>query len=281
MLRLLIIADEPERWQAVEARLTAIAIEARRALPDTIASFDAVVIANSIADSKATLEAILQAGKHVLWAADNALTRQDIASLQATARQAKVQFAIVNPDRFLPSRQLIKQQIPDKIGQAGLVRIQRWESSSARLSSMLRDLDLALWLVGAPPDRVFATENRLANSRILQVHLGFPGGSMALIDHTDGLPPGDGYLSLSVIGSTGAAYADDHQNVQLLYKGGRPHAVPVEEGIRQAVDMLQWFATALTNAGDQSANLAAWQQVYAVNDAITQSLHSKQAVPLR
>jgi predicted dehydrogenase len=189
-----------------------------------------------------------------------------------------VHFAIANPDRFLPSRQLIKQQIPDKIGQAGLVRIHRWESNPAT-GSMLRDFDIALWLVGSPPDRVYAVENRVADKRIIQVHLGFPG-SMALIDYTDGLPPGDGYQALSVIGSTGAAYSDDHQNMQLLYRGGRPQAIRTEEGVRQAVDMMQWFADALKTGRDLSVYIKAWQQVFAVHDAIAESLASRRVTPL-
>ena len=43
---------------------------------------------------------------------------------------------------------------------------------------------------------------------------------MALIDCAQTLPQGDGYFSLSLIGSTGAAYADSHHNRQLLYGGG-------------------------------------------------------------
>jgi predicted dehydrogenase len=278
MSRLLVISDEPERWQAVEARLSSIAIEWRAALTGSVAAFDIVVIAKSVNDSKGAIEEFLRAGKPVLWAADIDLAWHDVAALHAVAQQSKAQLAIVNPERFLPSRQLIKQQIPDKMGQAGLVRIHRWESTKAESGSMLRDLDLALWLMGRSPDRVFAVENRIAESRIIQVHLGFPGGGMALIDNTNSLPAGDGYEALSVIGSSGAAYADDHQNMQLLYRGGRPQAIRTEEGIRQSVDMVQWFADALKNGSDLSESVRGWQSVFAVHNAIKQSLTSKQSV---
>ena len=62
----------------------------------------------------------------------------------------------------------------------------------------------------------------------LQVHLGFEGGGMALIDVAHSLPPGDGYRSLALIGSLGAAHADDHHNAQLLYGGGPAQAVLTE-----------------------------------------------------
>lgn len=280
MLRLLVISEESERWQSVQARLAATAIEVQSALTGGIAGFDAVVTARTVNDSKGAIEECLRAGKHVLYAADIEFSWNEIAALHAIARQSKAQFTIINPDRFLPSRQLIKQQIPDKIGQAGLVRIHRWESSSAQSGSMLRDLDLAQWLVGRSPDRVFAVENRTAENRVVQVHLGFPGGGMALIDQTNGLPAGDGYQALSVIGSSGATYADDHQNMQLLYRGGRPQAIRTEEGIRQWVEMVQWFADALKNGSDLSETVRGWQSVFAVHDAINQSLTSKQSVPI-
>ena len=79
-------------------------------------------------------------------------------------------------------------------------------------------LDLANWLFGTPPDRVYA---RAAEPGYLQVHLGFSGGGMALIDVSDDLPPGDGYRSVTVIGSDGAGYADDHRNRNLVFGGGR------------------------------------------------------------
>ena len=47
---------------------------------------------------------------------------------------------------------------------------------------------------------------------------------MALIDFTNSLPDGDNYESLCLIGSKGAAYADDHRNRNLFFNGGAPEA---------------------------------------------------------
>ena len=49
---------------------------------------------------------------------------------------------------------------------------------------------------------------------------------MAMLDFTDTLPEGENYRSLSLIGSKGAAYADDHRNRNLLFAGGAPKASP-------------------------------------------------------
>ena len=111
-----------------------------------------------------------------------------------------------NPDRFLPSRQLIRQQLDSgKLGDVGLIRVHRWEPTVGQVfnlpgvggqvenlpheinvlpTGLLRDLDLVLWLVGKPPDSIYAvsrSESSDSQSKFIQVHLGFPGGAMALI----------------------------------------------------------------------------------------------------
>ena len=193
---------------------------------------------------------------------------------------------LVNPDRFLPSRQLIRQQLESgKLGDVGLVRVHRWEPSDSASAddihglpaSLLRDLDVVLWLVGKAPDAIYAVEHTESThndsrGRFLQVHLSFPGGAMALLDFAGRLPPGDGYQSLSVIGSAGAAYADDHQNMQLVFRGGRPQAVRAEETGRRHSALVQEFVEALQAGGDVSKHFAEWENVLKVAEAVRQSL---------
>ena len=193
---------------------------------------------------------------------------------------------VINPDRFLPSRQLIRQQLDaGKLGDVGLVRVHRWEprdSASADdthglPASMLRDLDVVLWLIGQSPDAVYAVEQTDSNpgssgGRFLQVHLGFPSGAMALLDYADRLPSGEGYHSLSVIGSAGAAYADDHQNMQLVFRGGRPQAVLADESGRRHSALVQQTIEALQAGGDVSAHVADWQNVVKVAESVRLSL---------
>ena len=206
---------------------------------------------------------------------------------------------VVNPDRFLPSRQLIRQQLDTgKLGEVGLVRVHRWEPTvghdlnvpgltrhveivpheiNGLPTVLLRDLDLVLWLVGKSPDSIHAVSRSKLNdsqSRFIQVHLGFPGGVMALIDYANQLPEGDGYQSLSVIGSSGAAYADDHQNMQLVFRGGRPLAVRAEETGRRHDALIQEFVDGLQAGGDVSSAVADWQQVVDLANAVTRSIQS-------
>jgi predicted dehydrogenase len=151
---------------------------------------------------------------------------------------------------------------------------------------MTQDVDVALWLMGTVPDVVYAVEGTMEHTAVAGsghstlVHLGFPGGGMALIDDSDQLPPGDGYRSLSLIGSSGAAYADDHQNVQLVYRGGRPQAVGVDEGGREYLALVQAFVDDLDQGHDLSASAPAWRTVLAVADAARASIAARRAVPL-
>lgn len=205
------------------------------------------------------------------------------------------QVVVVNPDRFLPSRQLIRQQLDaGKLGEVGLIRIHRWESVGQVFNlpglagqvenlphvegnlptGLLCDLDLVLWLVGKLPDAIHAVEQSDASGRFVQVHLGFPGGAMALIDFSNRLPVGDGYQSLSVIGSAGAAYADDHQNMQLVFRGGQAQAVRAEETGRRHSAAVQERIESLQAGQDVAASVAEWRNVLKVADDIQQSISS-------
>jgi predicted dehydrogenase len=229
------------------------------------------------------VQRLLPATGHALLVAEPCPSAEGIATLLAATRESGSQLCIANPDRYLPSRQLIRKQL-SAIGDPGLVRIHRWEPPSAAPASaglpdaMLRDIDTTLWLVGRKPDRVFAVEGQGGAGRVLQVHLGFPHGGMALLDYTNRLPPGDGYQSLSVIAASGAAYADDHQNTQLLYRGGTPQAVRTEERTGLYAAIAQDFVNAIREGRDLSAGVSAWNDVFAVADAAVKSLAVKQAV---
>jgi hypothetical protein len=189
----------------------------------------------------------------------------------------------VNPDRYLPSRQLIRKQLSGPLGDVGLLRAHRWEPGASFdvagvPEPLLRDIDIALWLAGARPNRVFAVEQKSDAGRYVQVHLGFASGGMALLDFDGRLPAGDGYQSLSVVAQSGAAYADDHRNAQLLYRGGRARAVRTEERAGQLAALAQEFVDALR--GEHGLAEGAWPRVFAVADAVVRSLASGNAVAL-
>jgi predicted dehydrogenase len=226
-------------------------------------------------------EDVLETGTHVLLVAPCPPFAM-IERLAERARTRRVQFAIMNPDRYLPSRQLIHKQ-RSALSEAGLVRLHRWEPPTRASEpnelpdALLRDLDTTLWLAGRRPNRVYAIERKSNAGCTVQVHLGFANGAMALLDYTNTLPAGDGYQSISVIAANGAAYADDHQNRQLLYRGGAPQAIQTGEETGQLAAIAQDFVNALHEGRDLSAHTSAWKDVFAVADAVKKSLASGRA----
>ena len=208
------------------------------------------------------------------------------------------QVVVINPDRFLPSRQLIRQQLDaGKLGDVGLIRIHRWEPNVGQVFNLpvqagqvenlphddgglpiglLRDLDLVLWLVGKMPDAIHAVEQNDSSGRSIQLHLGFSGGAMALIDYTNRLPAGDGYQSFSVIGSAGAAYADDHQNMQLVFRGGHAQAVRAEETGRRHAAAVQEQIDSLQAGHGVAVSVTEWQNVLKVAEAVRRTISSSE-----
>ena len=279
--------DEAGR-AALAARLRGATVEpcgdltAFRGPPD---GPDAVMLVGPAIPDITTVRQLLAAKSHVLLVADPCPSGKMIQALFTFAESAGVRLTVVNPDRYLPSRQLVRRQLPVPLGEPGLIRLHRWEPTATDHPSglpdrLLRDLDTVLWLTGRRPNCVFAVEQKSDDlaGRYLQVHLGFPGGGMALLDFTDRLPAGDSYQSLSVIASDGAAYADDHQNVQLLYHGGRPQAVRTEERTGQLAAIALDFVDALRSGREPEGGSAVWRDVFAVADAVTRSLATGQAV---
>jgi predicted dehydrogenase len=251
---------------------------------------DAVLFAGSRPTEISWIERFLSQGKHVLVADASWLTRDTQETSPITSRVPGARLSVVNPDHYLPSRQLIKQQIEaGKLGAPGLVRIHRWEAVDENSSQsghvpprLVLDVELAEWLIGSKPELIYATEAMSSDEvsrvgRTIQVHVGFPGGVMALIDYSNALPAGDGYRSLSVIGSAGAAYADDHQNVQLLYQGQHPQAIRVSEEVRRWTNLTQEFVTFLQST-DNLALGNIWNATMRIADVVEQSLALRQAV---
>ena len=125
------------------------------------------------------------------------------------------------PWRFSPQAQSIRASLDDgQLGNPGLLRLHHWHPGAITMDEQIAAVDLALWLFGSMPDATYCTSS--SDNRL--IHLGFPAGGMAMIDFSGALPDGDGYHSLSLIGSLGAAYADDHRDRNLIFSGGSAKA---------------------------------------------------------
>ncbi|MFL2484945.1 MAG: hypothetical protein ACJ0KA_11450 [Verrucomicrobiales bacterium] len=130
------------------------------------------------------------------------------------------------PKRFSPEAIPLKHSLDaGELGKLGLLRMHLWnQKETDGLEEIVQAIDLALWFFGDFPEHIHGTASIENGVKCLLVHLGFKCGGMALIDFTNSLPVGDNYESLCLIGSEGAAYADDHRNRNLFFNGGAPEA---------------------------------------------------------
>ena len=182
--------------------------------------------------------------------------------------------------RFLPSIQAVKRSIDaGKLGEPCLLRIHRWlppESTPESIAErILPDTDLACWMFGGAPEKVWTLQSA-ANPDYIQFHLGFANDGMAMIDIAGSLPAGDSYFSLSMIGGTGAAYADDHHNMNLLYSGGQPNALRTNQGHADLTGQLQEFVDAISEEREAAVTLADTSRAAAVAAQVIESAQTKQ-----
>ncbi len=232
-------------------------------LSDHADAFDAVVIRRTSGSPQSVVAQAAAAGKHVLLDMPLLLRMPPGDEPIAACRSAGVTFMLGQVTRFLPSVAEVKSCLRSGIlGAPGLLRIHDWRpphvdqqtppdpeqagATAAIFPAVLPEVDLANWIFDALPGEVYAAghagpEAARGSYGYVQVHLGYTDGGMALVDHSMMLPPGSDYFSLSVIGSAGAAYADDHHNMHLLYRGGRPTALPAGQGKLHHLAELQEF----------------------------------------
>jgi predicted dehydrogenase len=239
MLRLAILGEEADACLKLAPRLpTANLINIRDINELESDDFDAVVVCSATKPEDDCRFAAAH-GKHVLLTTPPASSKQATALMQE-CRTRDVRLMVGFSDRFRPSVQAIKQSLDSgQLGDPGLIRVHRWCSPRSHATELSSAIDLAIWMFQAMPTEVYAVERGQSDDYVdfLQVHLGFPNGGMGLIDVSEPLWSADGYSSLSLIGSTGAAYADDHHNQQLLFRG--EHALALKTGGGDAARLAQ------------------------------------------
>lgn len=266
------------------------------------AEFDAMVI-HSLTDRDLRLvRRVAEAGKHLLIPLPMAAVLARAEDLMRCCEQANVRLMVGQTSRFLPTVQTVKQVLDTgKLGAPGLLRIHRWEPAlrddegqgrgsaadgvDCSFAHLLRDIDLANWLFGELPTSIFAVSRRLAATSsqrpdYVQLHLGFHGGGMALLDFTSGLPMDDAYFSLSLIGSSGATYADDHHNMQLLMRGATPVALKTTPGKLHMLMQVQEFVNAIRENREAAVPAVAGRDAALVAEAADRSSRSATALRL-
>jgi predicted dehydrogenase len=180
------------------------------------------------------------------------------------------------PWRFIPAIQAVKASIDTgKLGEIGLIRIHRWnaratEGSYGIPSRIIPDIDIATWFFGSQPHKLVAQKSPLADQYI-QIHLHFENGGMVVIDETSALPNGGDYFSLTVIGGTGAAYADDHRNMNLIVDGVYPHAIRTGQGAVHLAQQLQKFIDTCGGTLQPAVTTQDLLKVLQVSDAVIEA----------
>lgn len=265
-MRLAILGDRDNAQQFADAagRLVSLAVVGAYDDMETLLrahndDADAVLILANSANSCESCRCAVKAGKPVLLEAESLGQASQGRELVEMAGESGVQLVISPAHRFHPSVRSVKDSLnAGELGEPGLLRIHRWQSSqepNGKFVSSVADLDLAIWFFGTLPSEIYCQGKKAGAgnsnpSTYLQIHLGFPGGGMALIYNARTLPPDDDYYSLSLIGSSGAAYADDHHDTQLLYAGGKASAFKAWPNAHQIVAQLEEFEATIDGGAD-------------------------------
>jgi len=287
--------------EAARVALGAMASEASLdgLLADHADSFDAAVV-----DAPAHLRGQIavtaaKAGKHVLVETPIASSTAKADGVATAAEEAGVSLMAGNLGRFAPAGATVKEALDSgELGEPGLLRIHRWEplgtgswpaldeeQGSVVVRNLSADIDLAIWLFGGLPTEVYATGRRVSHEGIdqpdyVQVHLGFEGDGMSVIDYSASLTPGPGYHFLSMIGSKGAAYADDHHNVNLVYGSGGTRALGPGQGVGHMLAQLQEFVDAVSEDREPAMTGVDGRSAILVAEAAAESMCSGRAARL-
>ena len=193
------------------------------------------------------------------WLADAAVLEFDLLDeLRQAFAEVGLELQAGQPIRHRPMVDTVRAALrAGQLGEPAIVRTHDWRAAAGtqgvpagwELRAIRQYADLVCWLLEMTPDTVWAIRPTVAARpgtdgtpvETLQFHAGGPGPTMVLCDLAHGLPAGDEYWSLSVIGSRGAAYADDHRNRQLLFGGGTARAECTREGDWPLWQMLRSF----------------------------------------
>jgi len=266
------------------------------------AEFDAALIYGSLDERADTARHAAAAGKHVFLISPMARSAPEAEEIVAACRSAGVRLMIGETARFRPSIAAVKLALDSrKLGDPALLRVHSWEprrtganeasptpaqlSGDVIWSRTVQQLDLTVWMFRGLPTEIFvlgrnAESDAAPTPEYLQIHLGFPNGGMALISLAQALPAGDGYDSLSLVGSTGAAYADDQYQTQVVYRGGTPAALKTGEGIMAVTSQLREFIDAIAANREPSVTGADGKVALQLTEAARRSWVDRRPVRL-
>ncbi len=308
----LIGIDEPLRSE-VASRLHSATI-------CSVADASLVAVLGPLSDEELFHGAI--SGQTWLLTVEHCRSQSAFLDLLAGVCRKQISFTLANPERFRPSRQLVRQQVESgKLGQPVLARSHRWLASTSHdfctnelPIAFVQDLDVTMWLMGSRPKTVFAISTdthspgpcgledslRIGNppthegsgyeasdnigsgngggAATCVVHCGFVNEGMAQWDFSLRPSSAELYESLTILGSLGAAYSDDHTNRQLRFRGDRAEAFGSDEGCRALANLLQQFIDDSLAKTDLATSIQDWCDALKLSELIRKSLDTRQAV---
>ncbi|MCA9094188.1 MAG: Gfo/Idh/MocA family oxidoreductase [Planctomycetaceae bacterium] len=297
MIRLALLSEydssrfdsDKSRWMNACARLRGVQITAAAASWPELESnhpdrFDAVILSAPPPRRPELSATIARARKHLLIEGLPVETSEDFEPLGKLFVQHGLRLMIGESLRYDPGVMSVKSALDTaRLGRPALLRTHAWLSPDQVGDSrrqLFQQLDLAAWIYQTLPTEVYALRHG-ERSDLRQVHLGFPESSMAIITLSESLPPGDRYHSYTLIGTTGAAYADDHRQMQLLFQGGSPKAKRTGMGILREVEELREFLAAIDEKRLPTVSGSAVEQSLLLADAVRQSIDLRQPLQLQ
>lgn len=220
-------------------------------------------------------------GQHVFVETPLASSILDADSIINACQSAGVRLMTGQHLRFQPSIAQVKECLDSgNLGEPGLLRIHRWGTDAVKdgLSRITPELDLALWMFDGPATNIYAVGFGDDKQAGVQIHLGFAGNGMAIIDYASQLPANDSYFSLTMIGSTGAAYADDHHNMQLHFSRQQTSAVKATQDDIARRNQLQEFIDAIEQDREPAITGLEGRLAIQVATAAIDSMKAKKAM---
>ena len=230
---------------------------------------DGVVIGGPIELRAERVTGHLRAGTSVLATAPLSAEAAEHDALVQGAEEGAGRLLLAYRQRWRPEVAAVCAAVKAReLGRTGLIRLHSWrvsEQGGRAATAALRDaVDTVLRVAGTGPEVVHAA----GDGACLLIHVGFAGGGMALLDLATS--PAEPYDSLTVIGADGAAHAEDHRNVQLLYDRRGLQGTPLRGDAE--LGLLRGFA------GGARSGAAHERAVSAVAEAVTVSLRNGAAI---
>lgn len=242
---------------------------------------DAAVIHSPTEAYHGAIRTAAQYKKHAFVYGQIGLAADEIDECVRACEEAGVVLYVARPLRTAPYQQAAYSSLASgDLGELGLVRIHSWKqrdtTEMSPLFLIVDEIDVACWLFDDWPETVYAIPIK-GRANNLQVHLGFPGGGMAMIDCNDGAPSATAtYFSLTMIGSKGATYADDHRNVNLVVNEQEVSALATSQGTDYIWQHLNAFASNI--AAGKTDDGSQCLRAVAVAKAVYWSIKNKSAL---